>query len=44
VIEMRDFLMRENRAGGILSPADIGQAAALPQTNLTNRPAPAPTP
>jgi tight adherence protein C len=39
VLEMRDFLLRENRAGGILSPADIGQAAATPQTNLPYRPA-----
>jgi tight adherence protein C len=44
VIEMRDFLLRENRAGGILSPADIGQAAALPQTGVVNRPTAAPAP
>ncbi len=43
VIEMRDFLLRENRVGGILSPADIGQAAAVPQTSLPNRPAPVPS-
>ena len=40
VIEMRDFLLRENRTGGILSPADVGRAAAVPPPS---RPIPSPT-